>query len=208
MKFKIKNWILTGIIFAALFLGCCILFEFKNNSMRLDDIKEKHNLLLSKYISLQEESELTQELIAQEITFDSLICLYKSRRINSNQKYKILIADISGCRVCLDNAVHYYKDIIEKRNLLDKVEIYLILRGANENAVKTVYRNYMKGDIAVFFDENDSFMKSHSLILTESIIMILNPRNICVFTYLIEQDMPQKHSFKLPVIHRIIEEKL
>lgn len=207
-KLRIKNFTLIIALLIILSMGYFILFEFKNIEKEKTDLNLKNALLLGKHILLQEDIELDRMLIGQEIKIDSLARLSKNKGKNDN-KYKILmIADIFSCRNCLDNAVDYYADYIKKNNFENEIEISLIIQGADEKQTKASYGDYFEKNLAVFMDKNCEFMRNYDVMLIESIVLFLNKQNICVYSYLIDQETPQKHSLMSPIIYRAINNNL
>lgn len=199
IKSKLKDYFIIAAIFI---MSIFILVKYISNTKILQNINTEKEIMINKIENYQFDNFLQNNIIGTKIEFNSFFYLNYKKAFNHIANKKILIiVDVASCQPCYKNTISYYKNFIRTYNLSGIVDLYLIVQTKNKKYADMIYNDF--NDIPIFLDTKFYFNKNLNIPLSKSFITVLNDENICIFSYLIDRDEPNKDAAKSQIILRL-----
>jgi hypothetical protein len=176
-----------------------ILMLFKENKSLINKIKTYRN-----------ESFIQDKLIGRKLNVSSLFYFRdKNKNILYDKRYKILIFnDIHSCQMCVTYSINFWGKYISKNNLNKTVSLYTVIPTKNVEIEQSKLASSNLLNAKLLVDRNFEMLQISRKRINNSLIIYLNPKDVCLYAYFLESGNFDKLEKKLKIFNNYYLSKL
>lgn len=151
------------------------------------------------------DNSIQEKFIGKVIEFDSLFLLNRIKIKSEKSIYKIaIIPDVGSCDQCYKKTIAFYNSLLIKNNGDKNIELVIVCPSSNIQYAEWSMSEFIEENNTIFIDTSFQYSVNLGIPLSATVVLLLNSENICLYSYSVDSEYPNKDYLKSKIFRRFM----